>query len=589
MKAIMVMFDSLNRHMLPPYGCDWVKAPNFTRLAAQSVTFDRAYVGSMPCIPARRELHTGRYNFLHRSWGPIEPFDDSMPELLKRSGVYTHLVTDHQHYFEDGGCTFHHRYNSWEFVRGQEGDCWKGEVADPEIPETIRKRKAPTWRQDWVNRKYIRTEEEMPQAQTFALGLDFIRTNASEDNWFLQIETFDPHEPFFTQERYKALYPHEYEGPHFDWPDYAAVTESDDQVEHVRYEYAALVSMCDHYLGKVLDMMDELDLWDDTLLIVNTDHGYLLSEHGFWGKNYQPLYEEIAHTPLFIWDPRYKVSGERRESLVQMIDLPATLLDYFGLPLPEHMEGQPLGEVLKADTPPREAALFGYHGCHVCVTDGRYVYMRGPQNPDNRPLYEYTLMPTHIKSLFSVDELQQMIIAPPFSFSKGCSLLQVEGLGSIGSINPFLWGSLLFDLEKDPEQRSPIRDPGVELQMLEYLLKLMRRNEAPSDQFLRLGLPEEGPPGPQHMALERTFPREGLVGNRIVQWAGKAQKMYYTLLRLVPFHMERQIEIAVEHELALRGLSMVDETQILEIMTTVIPQPYRVFVGLHGSMIRERG
>ena len=121
MKAIMVMFDSLNRHMLPPYGCDWTVAPNFKRLAERTATFDNAYVGSMPCMPARRELHTGRYNFLHRSWGPLEPFDDSMPELLKQNGIRTHLVSDHYHYWEDGGCTYHSRYSSWEIARGQEG------------------------------------------------------------------------------------------------------------------------------------------------------------------------------------------------------------------------------------------------------------------------------------------------------------------------------------------------------------------------------------------------------------------------------------------------------------------------------------
>ena len=91
--------------MLPPYGCDWTHAPNFSRLAERTVVFDTAYIGSMPCMPARREIHTARYNFLHRSWGPIEPFDDSMPELLKHNGVHSHLATDHYHYFEDGGCT----------------------------------------------------------------------------------------------------------------------------------------------------------------------------------------------------------------------------------------------------------------------------------------------------------------------------------------------------------------------------------------------------------------------------------------------------------------------------------------------------
>jgi len=92
MKAIMVMFDSLNRRLLPNYGCDWTHMPNFNRLAKKTVTFDNSYVGSMPCIPARRDLHTGRYNFLHRSWGPIEPFDDSMPEILKNNGVTTTIT-----------------------------------------------------------------------------------------------------------------------------------------------------------------------------------------------------------------------------------------------------------------------------------------------------------------------------------------------------------------------------------------------------------------------------------------------------------------------------------------------------------------
>ena len=108
MKAIMVMYDSLNRHMLSPYGCDWTQTPNFKRLADRCVTFDKCYVGSLPCMPARREIHTGRYNFLHRSWGPMEPYDDSMPEILKKNGIYSHLISDHYHYWEDGAVSYTH-------------------------------------------------------------------------------------------------------------------------------------------------------------------------------------------------------------------------------------------------------------------------------------------------------------------------------------------------------------------------------------------------------------------------------------------------------------------------------------------------
>ncbi len=207
MKAVMVMYDSLNRHMLPNYGCDWTLAPNFVGLGERAVTFDNHYVGSMPCMPARRELHTGRHNFLHRSWGPFEPFDDSTFTILKENGVHTTLVSDHYHYWEDGGATYHHRYSSWVNVRGQEGDAWKGEVADPETPEHLGR----IARQDWINRKYMQEEKLTPQAQTFAAGLEFLETNRDQDNWYLQIETFDPHEPLFTLKQWKDRYNYEWE------------------------------------------------------------------------------------------------------------------------------------------------------------------------------------------------------------------------------------------------------------------------------------------------------------------------------------------------------------------------------------------
>mgnify|MGYP000246594658 FL=1 len=128
MKALMVMYDSLRRDLLSVYGGP-IPTPNFERLAAHTVCFDKSYVGSLPCMPARRELHTGRYNFLHRSWGPMEPYDDSMPEILKKHGIHSRLATDHYHYVEDGGCTYHSRYSSWSCYRGQESDNWVADLA----------------------------------------------------------------------------------------------------------------------------------------------------------------------------------------------------------------------------------------------------------------------------------------------------------------------------------------------------------------------------------------------------------------------------------------------------------------------------
>lgn len=209
-----------------------------------------------------------------------------------------------------------------------------GQVSWPDYPDTLSKRKTgQSWRHDWVNRQFITTEEAMPQYKTFESGLDFIERNHTEDQWFLQIEAFDPHEPFYTQNEYKKLYPDDYHGKNLDWPDYGINQYGDAATKHVRYEYAALLSMCDRYLGKVLDMMDKYDLWKDTMLIVNTDHGFMLGEKEWMGKNIQPMYEELIHTPFFIYDPRNPIQGERRQQLAQTVDIVPTLAEFFQTPL----------------------------------------------------------------------------------------------------------------------------------------------------------------------------------------------------------------------------------------------------------------
>lgn len=486
MRAIMVMFDSLNRKMLSPYGGKEAITPNFQRLAEKTVTFDKCYVGSMPCMPARRELHTGRYNFLHRSWGPLEPFDDSMPEILKNNGVYTHLVSDHYHYWEEGGATYHTKYSSWELARGQEGDPWKGDVSNPIVELDPNKPRQFAMRQDAVNRQYIKGEEDFPQALTFKKGLQFLEDNVQEQDWFLQIETFDPHEPFFSHEKYQALYKEEYgydEGEMI-WPPYEKVSQSSKEVKHCRYAYKALLSMCDAYLGKILDFMDQHHMWQDTMLIVNTDHGFLLGEHDWWAKCIQPFYQEIAHTPLFIWHPEVKKAGVRNNQLVQTIDLPATLLEFFDLPLPKDMEGVGLAETMENQTVIREGALFGIHGGQVNCTDGKYVYMRG-STVGNAPLYNYTIMPTHMKKPFSIEELQTTELHQGFDFTKGCPVMKIKGRAKS---DQYKFDTALYNVEQDPRQTRLLEDPDIEYQMKELMIKIMRENQAPEEQYKRLSL-----------------------------------------------------------------------------------------------------
>lgn len=475
----MVMFDSLNRRMLSPYGCGETITPNFDRLARQTVQFDTCYAGSLPCMPARRELHTGRYNFLHRSWGPVEPFDDSMPEILSRHGVHTHLATDHYHYLQDGGATFHTRYSTWECVRGQEGDPWKGAPGETKHHDLRL--------QDIVNRRYMKGESRHPQTLTFDAGLEFIEKSRDRDSWFLQIESFDPHEPFFAPEKYQELYPESYSGPELDWPQYRPVTEDAETVAHVRRRYAALLSMCDYSLGRVLDTFDRFGLWQDTMLIVCTDHGYMLGEHGYWAKNYMRPYEEVVHTPLFIWDPRCGKKKARRQALVQTIDLPVTLLSFFGVPVPPDMRGKDLMPVIERDDPVRKDALFGWFGRHVGYTDGRYFYIHAP-SPDNTPLYEYTLLPTRMDGFFSADVLKTLEKGNGFSFTKGLPVMRFLPEKQETGEDPEKDGTVLYDLQTDPYQLSPLKDEGLIQTCREAMSRLMREEDAPPEQWQRLSL-----------------------------------------------------------------------------------------------------
>ena len=351
--------------------------------------------------------------------------------------------------------------------------------------------------QDLVNREFMRHEEDMCQSKTFKAGIDFLHRNHGQDNWFLQIETFDPHEPFFANRKYQDHFAEHYAkwrkqgGPLCDWPPYTKVTESDEIVEHMRYEYASLLAMCDAKLGDVLDTMDRYAMWDDTMLIVWTDHGFLLGEHECWAKCWMPFYEEVAHTPFFVWDPRVGKAGERRSALVQpSIDLPVYLLEAFGQQPTEHMTGKSLLPVLRDDTPVRDAAMFGMFGAQLNVTDGRYVYYRNPVGPSNGPLHEHTLMPTHMRHTFAPKEFEKVELVEPFNFTKNCKMMRMPTGGGMPGGEDFgdMFTTALYDVQADPQQTAPITDPLVEERMVQHAVRLMREVDAPPQQYERLGL-----------------------------------------------------------------------------------------------------
>ena len=501
MKVVFVLFDSLNRHALGCYGGP-VATPNFDRLAARSVVFDRHFVGSLPCMPARRDIQTGRLNFLHRGWGPLEPFDRSIADLLGEHGIYTHLITDHYHYFEDGGTGFHGRYASWDFIRGQEKDKWQPRLG---IDRDAFARRFHESQHDfaedpngklpyYVNRDFLERKGLFPLEQCFDGAVAFADQHHGDDNWFLHLECFDPHEPFFAPERFlgadAAL-----GGKIFDWPSYGRADVSPDLLAQLRGNYDALLRACDEQLGRLLDAFDRHDLWADTWLILSTDHGLLLGERELLGKNRPPFFNEVAQIPLLITPPRTHGAAPRRTAtLSQTIDLMPTFCEIFGLPAPAEVEGRSLVRVLKADEPQRGEAgcLYGQFGAAINFTDGRYTYFRYPL-PDADELNQYTLMPMNMRSYFEAVEFGDARAVAALPFTRGYPLwrlpVRANARANMTRRYPLLEArTVIYDLDADPAQTTPVDDPALEARLVRQLVALMQRNHAPAELYRRYGL-----------------------------------------------------------------------------------------------------
>ena len=489
MNAICVLLDSLNRHFLPAYGNPTVATPNLERLRQRAVTFDNAWIGSAPCMPCRRDLWTGNQEFLWRPWGSLEPWDCPLPRTLRAAGVFTGLVSDHYHLWEAGGENYHTDFESWEFVRGHENDPWIG-GATPEA-DVGKGHVAPRYRR---NRQRFLNEEDWLAPRTFRAAARWLEENArTQERFFLMVDEFDPHEPFDCPEEHWRRYDPDWRGPRdFYWPKYGRNAFTPEEARHIRARYAGKVTLADRYLGRLLDRMDDLGLWDNTALIVMTDHGHFLGEHDWWGKPCCPQYRAIANVPLFVHVPGAP-AGTRSPALVTAVDLHATLLAWMGVRAPAPTDGVSLLPVLRgARSAVRDAVLFGWWGSYVNWTDGRYVYMRAPARPDNQPLCFYTNRWStapwwHLPG--PDDRTQFGRFMARVAMPVGRQPVTPEEMARLHiDLETLCGGSLLFDLAADPGETRNLAGTPLEAQCAARLRATLARQGCPPEQFERLGL-----------------------------------------------------------------------------------------------------
>lgn len=406
MNVIVVLIDTLRRDSLGPYGGG--PTPALERVAAAGVTFDRFFLGSYPCMPARRDLWTGRYEFPWRGWGPLLPGDRDLPGVLTGSGVRTMLVTDHYHLFQPGAGNYHFGFEGWEFIRGQEDDHHRTAAPGPVPWPAARERKLHRrWERYWRNTAdrraglRWRSAEDTFAMRTFATAEAWLRANPDDGvPFFLMIDCFDPHEPFDPPPEYwpSGVAPN----GAIPWPIYGPSDRyTPQELAEIRALYAAEVSLVDAALGRFWEACERLGRLRDTLILVTTDHGHLFGEHGMIGKpstvhGDSNLYRPLAHVPLLAFHPEALGSGTRIPALAQMVDLYPTVLEAMGVPRPQG-EQAPQGHSLLpyltgrrgARDAHRDYAFYGKFGEAVQVTDGDLVLHQWPPTDENAPLYWY--------------------------------------------------------------------------------------------------------------------------------------------------------------------------------------------------------
>ncbi len=504
MKAILILMDSLNRHMMKKYNPEaWMKTPNIDKFAEESIQFNGHWLGSAPCMPARRDILTGRLNFLERGWGPIEPYDVTFPRLMQEKGIFSHIITDHHHYFEIGGEHYCQQYNSWDFIRGQEHDPMVSSVNRPKLPEKFFGGMSPQYE---LNKQNFKSDEDYPTPVTFSHACEWIKDNKGADDFFLQVEVFDPHEPFDCPQEFLDLYDDDWKGPHYNWSGYnrVGVRDPEDGLKHLQKAYAATATMADKWFGRFIDTLKETGMYEDTMIILTTDHGHLLGEHGWTGKNTSHVYNELGHIPLFIHMPKEKGAGTQIDALTQNIDIMPSMCDLFDLETPKRVKGHSLLPLINGEKDKlREACIYGWFSKAVNVTDGHYTYLRIPVRVDNSPCFSYCTIPDTLNRFIGVPNVfrgnkQGQFSADKFkagSFLKHTAypvfkipVASAEVFN--GEIQPLIddGGSQLFDIKNDYAQEQPLCDPEIEKRMIQRLKDCMIEAESPEEQFERLGI-----------------------------------------------------------------------------------------------------
>ena len=429
MNILFIMYDQLRFDYLSCAGHPHLQTPNFDRVAAMGVRFDRAYVQSPICGSSRMSFYTGRYVSSHGAqWNnyPIRVGEMTLGDHLRPLGMdcwllgKTHMKADAKgmerlglspdtvigaRQAECGFDTWTRDDGLWGYgpdgfydakrspymeylkSRGYDGDNPWADYANAGIDGDDM---ASGWFFKNTDRAANIREEDSETAWLTTETLRFL--DEAKGPWCAHVSYIKPHWPYIVPAPYHNMYganhvpaplrdPAEQQDPH---PVYAAYMgnriagafQRDDVRQKVIPAYMGLIKQCDDHLGRILDHLETTDRMKDTMIVLTSDHGDYLGDHWLGEKNF--FHEQSVRIPLIIYDPRPAAETTRgtvSEALVESIDLAATFVEAAGGEVPDHiLEGRSLVPVLHGVAPDtgREFVVseYDYAPTPMCETLG---------------------------------------------------------------------------------------------------------------------------------------------------------------------------------------------------------------------------
>jgi iduronate 2-sulfatase len=362
LNVLFIVADDL-RASIGSYGNAAAKTPNLDRLAARGVKFERAYAQYPVCNPSRTSFMTGLRCEQTGVIGNLTMFRTKLPDIV----TLPQALRQNGWHAVSYGKIYHVGEASDEIRDGwmDTGKSWD-EAKMFRATETGRvilegrnlTGGALKWCQWGITGG---TDDDQPDGQTAVHSIAAMeKLTADGKPWMIAAGFHRPHDPFLVPKKYFDLYPagslklhrdpanmsplekHSLPGGAFAEA-FNAFTDQ-ERMEFLRAYYAG-VSFADAQVGRLLDTLDRLKLWERTLVIFISDHGYHHNERNWWNKN--TLFDRSCRVPMIVAAPGIK-GGQSRGSIVELVDLYPTIADYTGVKAPHALAGQSLKKVIES-------------------------------------------------------------------------------------------------------------------------------------------------------------------------------------------------------------------------------------------------